>query len=50
MVFNLSVMSLIFSLNKKKHVSGESTGKAKIYAETHWEMCLKALGDHFNST
>jgi hypothetical protein len=40
-------MSLKFNLNKKKQVSGESTGKAKIYAETHWEMHLKALGGHF---
>jgi hypothetical protein len=25
-------------------------GNAQIYAETHWEMQLKALGDHLSST
>jgi hypothetical protein len=43
-------MSSLFNLNKKKHVSGESTGNTQIYGETEWEMRLKALGDHLSST
>jgi hypothetical protein len=38
------------SEQKKVLLRGKCKGNAQIYAETPWEMRLKALGDHLSRT
>ncbi len=48
MVFEFSVVSPIFHLNKQKHVAlGEEIPK---FYEIRREMVLKTFGDHLTST